>query len=136
MIEPKILIPERVRAITGGFAFIEHRFLRDGFWHSLNGNELILYLFLVLVADRNGVSYYSYDKICTLTKTSLDDYIQARDGLIEKGLIAFEGRLFQVLSLPEKPAAAMEKSKRRGRDEQNVPMAVGRILSDLFGDRA
>ncbi len=136
MIEPKILIPERVRAITSGFAFIEHRFLRDGFWNSLSRNELVLYLFLVLAADRNGVSYYSYDKICTLTKTSLDDYIQARDGLIVKGLIAFEGRLFQVLSLPEKPATAMEKSKRRGQDEQNVPMAVGRIISDLFGDRA
>ena len=136
MIEPKILIPERVRAITGGFAFIEHRFLRDGFWNSLDRNELILYLFLVLAADRSGVSYYSYDKICTLTKTSLDDYIQARDGLIEKGLIAFDSRLFQVLSLPEKPSPTMEKSKRRVRDERNAPMAMGRIISDLFGDRA
>jgi hypothetical protein len=63
MIKTKILCPNRVRRITGSFAFIEHRFLRDGFWESLSHRELLLYTFLVLVADRNGVSYYSYDKI-------------------------------------------------------------------------
>jgi hypothetical protein len=52
-----------VRRITGRFAFIEHRFLRNGFWDSLTHDELLLYLFLILAADRNGISYYSYDKI-------------------------------------------------------------------------
>jgi hypothetical protein len=103
MIERKPIIPTRRRTITGSFAFIEHRFLRSGFWNILNHHELILYLFLVLVADRNGLSFYSYDKICTLTKLILEEYIQARDGLIDKDLIAFNGSLFQVLSLPEKP---------------------------------
>lgn len=35
MIEKTPLIPDRVRKIHGSFAFIEHRFLRDGFWASL-----------------------------------------------------------------------------------------------------
>ena len=26
------LVPDRIRKITGSFAFIEHRFLHDGFW--------------------------------------------------------------------------------------------------------
>jgi hypothetical protein len=52
-----------VRRITGSFAFIEHRFLRSGFWDSLTHDELLLYLFLILAADRNGISCYSYDKI-------------------------------------------------------------------------
>ncbi|MDL1979487.1 MAG: hypothetical protein LWX52_15595 [Deltaproteobacteria bacterium] len=63
MIKTRILSPNRVRRITGSFAFIEHRFLRDGFWDSLTHDELLLYLFLILAADRNGISYYSYDKI-------------------------------------------------------------------------
>jgi hypothetical protein len=63
MIKTRILSPNRVRRITGSFVFIEHRFLRDGFWDSLTHDELLLYLFLILAADRNGISYYSYDKI-------------------------------------------------------------------------
>ncbi len=34
MIEKQPLCPDRRRKITGSFAFIEHRFLRDGFWSS------------------------------------------------------------------------------------------------------
>lgn len=109
MIEKKPLLPKRVRSITGNFAFIEHRFLRDGFWNSLTHQELLLYIFLVLVADRNGLSFYSFDKICSLLQVSVDDYIEARNGLIEKDLIAFDGRLFQVLSLPQ---GAFVKSSR------------------------
>ena len=103
MIEKSPLCPERVRKITGSFAFLEHRFLRDGFWTSLSHHELLLYVFLVLVADRNGLSYYSFDKICTLLQCSLDDYLVARNALIHKDLIAFDGHLFQVLSLPPQP---------------------------------
>jgi hypothetical protein len=55
MIQKKILNPKRVRRIDGGFSFIPHRFLTDGF-----------------------------------------------AALIEKGLIAFDGTLFQVLELPAK----------------------------------
>jgi len=103
MIKTKILSSKRVRRIIGSFAFIEHRFLRDGFWESLSRHELLLYLFLILVADRNGVSYYSYDKIYSLLRISADGYLTARNALIDKDLIAFDGYFFQVLSLPEKP---------------------------------
>jgi hypothetical protein len=103
MIEKSPLCPERVRKITGSFAFLEHRFVRDGFWTSLSHHELVLYVFLVLVADRNGLSYYSFDKICGLLQLSLDDYLLARNALIKKDLIAFDGHLFQILSLPPRP---------------------------------
>jgi len=103
MIEKSPLDPERVRTITGSFAFLEHRFLRDGFWCSLSQHALLLYVFLVLVADRHGLSYYSFDKICALLQLSLDDYLIARNALMKQDLIAFDGHLFQVLSLPPRP---------------------------------
>jgi len=112
MIEKRILCPERVRKIEGSFAFIEHRFLRDGFWVSLSHDELLLYLLLVIVADRAGLSYYGYDKLCTLLTPPVDEYIVARNGLIEKDFIAFDGRLFQVLSLPEKAPRASSRLLR------------------------
>ena len=100
MIRKKPIQPARVRTIQGSFAFIEHRFLRDGFLSTLTHRETALYLFLVLVSDKDGISYYGYEKICTLLHMSLDEYIGARNALIEKDLIAFDGTLYQVLSLP------------------------------------
>ena len=63
MIQTNPIRRDRVRKIMGSFAFIEHRFLRNGFFSALTHHELLLYVLLVLVADRNGLSYYSYDKI-------------------------------------------------------------------------
>jgi len=103
MINKKILNRDRIRRINGGFSYIPHRFLTDGFLSSLSQKELLLYLFLVLVSDRYGLSFYSYDSICSLLQLTPGQYIEAREGLMEKNLIAFDGSLFQVLDLPSKP---------------------------------
>jgi hypothetical protein len=112
MIKKKILDPNRVRCIERGFSFIPHRFLTEGFLASLDQRELLLYFFLVLVSDHQGLSFYSYDAICSLLQLSVDDYLLARDGLIEKDLIAFDGTLFQVLDLPAMPPAGAEREVR------------------------
>ncbi len=115
MIQKKILNPKRVRRIDGGFSFIPHRFLTDGFAAALNQHELLLYLFLILTSDRHGLSYYAYDAICSLLAMTVDQYIEARNSLIQKDLIAFDGTLFQVLKLPAKAPKA-SKSKLTGPD--------------------
>jgi len=109
----KILEPSRLRHIDGGFSFIPHRFLTDGFLASLTQTELLLYLFLVLVSDRYGLSFYSYDSICSLLQLSADDYMEARDGLMEKDLIAFDGIIFQVLELPQRPRQTVALERQR-----------------------
>lgn len=134
MIEKKTLVPQRVRRITGSFAFIEHRFLRGGFWSTLTDYELLLYFFLVLVADRNGLSFYSFDKICTLLQFTVEEYIESRNGLIEKDLIAFDGHLFQVLSLPAnsivRPPAPLQIQEDM---EQGDPATIHQIIVDALG---
>lgn len=106
MIKKKILNASRIRRIDGGFSFVPHRFLSDGFLASLGQKELLLYFFLVTVSDRYGLSFYSYDAICSLLQLSLDEYIQARDGLLERDLVGFDGTIFQVLDLPPQPMEA------------------------------
>jgi hypothetical protein len=101
--EKRVIDPLRIRKIQGSFAFIEHRFLQGGFWSGLNHHELLLYLFLILAADRNGVSYYGYDKICAFLQITQSEYVAARNAIIEKNLIAYDGGHYQVLSLPEQP---------------------------------
>jgi len=100
MIKKHILNDQRIRRIDGGFSFIPHRFLTDGFLSALNPHQLLLYFFLVLAGDRYGLSFYSYDSICSLLQMSMDQYLQARNALIKKDLIDFDGTIFQVLDLP------------------------------------
>lgn len=93
--------PERVRNIRAcTFGWIDHNFLHRGFLARLSHEELLLYFFLVTVADRNGVSFYDYARICTLLKLPADDYVRARNLLCERGLLAYRDGLFQVLALP------------------------------------
>ena len=107
MIKKKVLNDNRIRRTNGGFSFIPHRFLADGFLAALDQHQLLLYFFLVLASDRYGLSYYAYDSICTAISLTVEQYIEARNSLIKKDLIAFDGTLFQVLELPSKPPEPM-----------------------------
>ena len=113
MIKKKILNPNRIRHIEGGFSFIPHRFLTNGFLASLEQIEILLYLFFCLVSDRHGLSFYSYDTICSYLQLTLEQLHEATDGLIEKDLIDFDGTIFQVLELPPKPAEYSPKKLDR-----------------------
>jgi hypothetical protein len=126
MIRKKILNPERIRRINGSFSFIPHRFLTDGFLASLTQEEILLYLFLVLVSDRYGLSYYAYDSICSYLQLAPDNYIEARDGLIKKDLIACNGTLFQVLDLPAKPANQPLPKAR----QSSIAQLIGKSLKE------
>ena len=134
MTEQIPIIPQRVRRINGSFAFIEHRFLRDGFWSSLDHQELLLYLFLVMVGDRRGVSFYCYDRICNLLGVSVDDYIVARNTLIKKDLIAFDGKFFQVLSLPEKVVVTARPLTNQEEMEKHDPATIHQLIADSLGE--
>lgn len=133
MINRNPLVSNRIRKIGGSFAWISHSFLRRGFFTSLTQNELLLYFFLVLVADRQGLSYYNYDKICSLLCFSVDDYIVVRDQLIEKDLIAFDGNFFQVLSLPQITVNQSAKLLKNQDDMETFdPATIRQIIRRQF----
>lgn len=126
MVRKKILIPDRIRQIDGGFGFIPHRFLTDGFLFRLSQHELLLYLFLILAADRYGLSFYGQDSICSYLGLNADQYYKARDGLVEKDLVAFDGTLFQVLSLP--PSLNSCGHQRARSASTNDPESIAQML--------
>jgi len=134
MIKKKVLNPERIRHIDGGFSFIPHRFLADGFLASLSQKELLLYLFLTLASDRKGLSFYSYDAICTLLQLNLDQYVEARNSLIDKDLIAFDGTLFQVLDLPANPIAGPTPKTVSDFDQEETVYPIAQLLKQTFKD--
>lgn len=133
MVNRKPLACNRIRKIDGSFAWIRHSFLRSGFFASLTQDELLLYFFLVLVADRQGLSYYHYDKICSMLAISVDEYIMARDSLINKDLLAFDGTFFQVLSLPQTPVdQAVMLLKTKDDMESSDPATIRQIIRKQF----
>lgn len=127
----KPLMPDRVRKIDGGFSFIPHRFVTHNFITSLNQHELLIYFLLVLVGDRQGLSYYSQDRLCIMLRLSLDEFIAARNGLVEKSLIAFDGFMFQVLSLPERPVDVPQKALKTDDDFENSdPLTIRKLVTE------
>jgi hypothetical protein len=129
------IVPSRVRDVDrrGGFAFVPNRFLHDGFFTALSDSERSLYLFLVLAGDRNGVSYYHFDRICAALEVSLERYIDTRNSLIKKDLIAYDGIRFQVLALPDKPPVRSAPSLQSTEDFEEYDPATIRqcIVSSL-----
>jgi hypothetical protein len=122
------LVSSRVRKIKSSFAFIEHRFLRHGFWASLSHDELLLYFFLILVADRDGLSFYPYDKICSQLTIDIDAYILARNSLIDKDLLAFDGTFFQVLSLPAEVVRSKHLLQDKADMKREDPATIHQII--------
>jgi len=73
-------------------------------------------------------------KLATTSFISPDDYIVARDGLIKKDLIAFDGFLFQVLSLPEKGVSSSCRIlKSREEMVQSDPATIDQLIARSLG---
>jgi hypothetical protein len=114
----RVLNCQRLRKIEGSFSWIDHRFITGGFLRDLSALEILLYFFLVAVSDRNGLSFYHDDRITSLLKIDLPALGQAREGLVQRSLVAYDPPLYQVLSLPPGPVGLPSKQKRSQEEEE------------------
>lgn len=101
MILKRPIYPDRVRKIVGSFSWLDHRLISGGYLQQMTRTEILLYFFLVLVGDKQGLSFYGDASICELLKMESIDYYRAREQLLERSLIAYHYGLFQVLQLPD-----------------------------------
>ena len=90
MKKPHIPQPQNIRKIQGSFAWIDHRLLREGYLPVMTHEDQVLYLFLTLAADRNGVSFYRKEGICETLSLSFQQFDIARDRLVEMKLIVYQ----------------------------------------------
>ncbi len=134
--------PDRIRSIRGSFSWIDHRFLREGFDEGLDRLEKLLYLVLVAVSNRDGVSFYSDQRLGEILDIRFPHELTgARDQLIARDLIAFENGVYQVLDLPAKPlppgrySPAWERAARLPSSETGPPRGgKWKSLRDLLND--
>jgi hypothetical protein len=87
-----------------------------------------LYLFLVTVGDANGLSYYGDKSI--VTRLSMDQSMlqNARNNLIQNGMIAWQEPIYQVLSL--------DISDTAKRSPMGQPCNLGSILKKAMEETA
>ena len=102
----RILRKERVKVLEPGFSYIPHKFYTAGYLKTLSQSELLFYLFLIIVGDKYGLSYYKSDSISSILDFYSEEFLTAHDGLIKKDLIAYSDGVYQVLSLPRKEEQA------------------------------
>lgn len=125
----RVLCPQQLRKVPEQFSWIDHRLVRDRHIAGKSTEALALYLFLVTVADGQGLSYYSDAGIGKLLPLDAPTLARARQELIRAGLIAYEKPLYQVLSLdqPDPTTAGSTTSGAR----LGVPQSLGEILRDM-----
>lgn len=103
----RVLCPERVRQLPTQFSWVDHRLVREHYLERCDPAAAALYLFLVTVADAQGLSYYS-EGVLGRSLSLLPARLQrARADLIRIGLIAYQRPLYQVLALDAPRCAAV-----------------------------
>ena len=130
MIEKHLICPHRVRKVPKQFSWLDHRLVRDRYLEHCSHPAAALYLFLVTVADGQGLSYYSDPSVMqrlSMDETTLAD---ARGNLIRLGLIAYKKPLYQVLPLDPEP----KWGTNTARAPMDQPMSLGQIFKRIAGD--
>ena len=95
----RVLNPQRLRKVPPQFSWIDHRLVQENYFIRCDHPSWALYLFLVSVADVDGLSYYSDASLMRRLKIDELQLSLSRRQLIQNGLIAYEKPLYQVLSL-------------------------------------
>ena len=122
------ILPQRRRQMPPQFSWVDHRLVRDGHVQGRNASALALYLFLVTVADAEGLSWYSEATLCRQLSWRGPQLHSARVELQHAGLIAYRQPLYQVLDLAPVTAPTAASPRRSGE-----ALLVGDILKHIIG---
>ena len=112
----------KLRTVPRQFSWVDQRLVRERYIDQLSHEACTLYLFLVTVADAQGLSYYADASLChrlSMTRTELH---QARQALIQRGLVAYQHPLYQVLALDTAPSAAPSSASPVAADDDPVDL--------------
>ena len=88
---------------------------------------MILYLFLVVVGDRQGRSFYADRSITEILRLSVSAFNHAREELISEGLISYRRPYWELKNLTQR--------RDHGRDHKaDDPLSSGRPGTQLLSD--
>jgi hypothetical protein len=81
------------------YSIVDHQLLHGGHFHRLSHSSLALYLFLVVVGDKDGRSFYGKKSLSSILRLSDEELAMSIDELMEAKLIHYKHPYFWVRTL-------------------------------------
>jgi hypothetical protein len=120
----------KLRDVPSQFSWIDQRLVRERYIDQLSPHACALYLFLLTVADAQGLSDYADRSLGERLSMTHSHLGQARDALIHLGLIAYRPPLYQVLALDLDPEPnRRSKSPVEGDD---TPLDIKAVFAPIW----
>jgi hypothetical protein len=88
-----------MRQVPSQFSWIDQALVKRHLIDRCDARAAALYLFLVTVADAQGLSYYGSATLMLRLHLSAEDLSAARRQLLDLDLVAYEAPLYQVLAI-------------------------------------
>ena len=133
-----MLRPEQLRQVPEHFSWIDQALVQRRLIDRCEARAAALYLFLVTVADAQGLSYYGSSSLMQRLHLSTEELGAARQRLIELELVAYQAPLYQVLAIPgttvsprtasTSPASSSSASAAR---DTGGPVSLAQLLGQL-----
>lgn len=130
MVQKHPICPERIRKVPKQFSWLDQRLVRAHLIDRLSHPAAALYLFLVIVADAKGLSYYGDRTLSKRLAMDKDTLFSMRGQLIQTGLIAYKNPLYQVLALGDNGQESVQRRSRRSSDLKSLGQIFKQIGED------
>jgi hypothetical protein len=128
------IAPAKLRRVPQQFCWVAQRLVRERYIDQLSHEACALYLFLVTVADAQGLSYYADPSLCQRLTMTGPELHQARQGLMTRDLIAYQRPLYQVLALDAAPREPPPRASTGVVDDEPVDIkAVFARIWEVLG---
>jgi len=120
----------RLRTVPRQFSWVDQRLVRERYIDQLSHEACALYLFLVTVADAQGLSYYADPSVCQRLSLTGPALHQARQVLITWGLVAYQRPPYQVLALDAAPSGTIPSAAPVPADAE--PLDIKAVFARLW----
>jgi hypothetical protein len=115
----------KLRHLPRQFSWVDQRLVRERYIDQLSHPACTLYLFLLTVADTQGLSYYAEASLCQRLSMTPNELHQARQALIKRGLVAYRHPLYQVLALDAARSRDTTSVQAVATDDEPVDIKAG-----------
>lgn len=133
----RVLRPQQMRQVPLQFSWIDQALVQRHLIDRCDARAAALYLFLVTVADAQGLSYYGSATLMQRLHLSAEELSAARRQLLDLELVAYEAPLYQVLAIagttPAPPTAPPRAAEPPPVDvgDTGGPVSLAALLGQL-----
>jgi hypothetical protein len=131
----QVLRPERLRQVPEQFSWVDQALVQRHFIDRCDARAAALYLFLVTVADAQGLSYYGDATLTQRLHLGPEELGAARAQLMALDLIAYQAPLYQVLAVAgtltqsrQTPKAAVPPASAGARATHAAPVSLAQLI--------